>query len=70
MKKCKDCFWMRMDIEIEPKAPITKFYGEKVSPCNRFPQNILRHQKEPACGEFKIKTQEHGDTNEPTEKPN
>jgi len=55
MDKCKDCLYLRSDIEIPSQAPVTKYYGELCRPCNRFPQNILRHPEEPACGEFKPK---------------
>ena len=55
MKRCEDCKWLREDIKIKGTAPIPRYYGEFTSPCNKFPQNILRHGREPACGEFEPK---------------
>lgn len=52
--KCKDCKYLRTDIKIfGGKAVIPAEYGKYTHPCNRYPQNIMRAPKEPACGEFK-----------------
>lgn len=51
--ECKDCMWLRMNVRMVTEAELPKNYGKWVHPCNRFPQNIMRAPKEPACGEFK-----------------
>ena len=59
MKQCRDCKYFRADIVIPSDAPVVKQYGKVTSPCNRYPQNILRHRNEPACGEFKKRRLTH-----------
>ncbi len=54
--KCENCEYLRQDIRIfGGEAELPKKYGKFTSPCNRFPQNIMRSPKEPACGEFDIR---------------
>lgn len=55
MKQCKDCRYLRQDIKDFATSQVTRVYGGHTSPCNRYPRNILRSPKEPACGEFKEK---------------
>jgi len=51
--KCKDCIYLRHDVgPLNSKAPVPKMINELCWPCNRYPQNILRCEDEPACGEF------------------
>jgi hypothetical protein len=51
---CQDCRFLRQDIKILG-AEIPKKFGNFTNPCNRYPQNIMRSPKEPACGEFEEK---------------
>lgn len=54
--KCKDCKFLRDDAKMfGGNAELPKKYGEFTSPCNRYPQNIMRAPDEPACGEFQPK---------------
>lgn len=54
MKRCEDCEYLRTNIKnFDIKIPGK--YGDFTSPCNRYPRNIMRSPKEPACGEFKAK---------------
>ena len=52
--QCKDCRYLRIDIKcFGGVAELPAKYGKYTNPCNRYPQNIMRAPKEPACGEFK-----------------
>lgn len=54
--KCKDCGHFRTDIKVfGGNAGLSSKYGPFVNACNRYPRNIMRAPKEPACGEFKPK---------------
>lgn len=54
--KCKNCEFMRLDVKcFGDEEELPKKYGNYTSPCNRYPQNIMRSPEEPACGEFKKK---------------
>jgi len=47
---------MRVDVKsFGGTAELAKKFGKYTSPCNRYPQNIMRSPEEPACGEFKQK---------------
>ena len=60
MAKCKDCKYMRIKIkDFGGNAELPKKFGNFTSPCNRYPQNIMRSPEEPACGEFKDKDNEN-----------
>lgn len=51
--KCKDCEYLRTDVKrFAGEAILPAKYGKYTNPCNRYPQNIMRSPKEPACGEF------------------
>ena len=53
-KICKECEYLRTDVKVfGGNAELPMKYGNYTNPCNRFPQNIMRAPKEPACGEFK-----------------
>lgn len=53
-RRCKDCKYLRHNVrQFDNNATLPKQYGNYTSPCNRFPQNIMRSPEEPACGEFK-----------------
>jgi hypothetical protein len=54
MAKCEDCKYLRRDIK-DFDNHLPEKYGEFTNPCNRYPQNIMRSPKEPACGEFEAK---------------
>lgn len=59
--KCEDCKWLRDNVKLfgkEYNHALPAQYGDHTSPCNRYPQNIMRAPKEPACGEFKPKESE------------
>jgi len=52
-RRCENCRFLRQDIKcFGGTAELPKKYGKFTNPCNRFPQNIMRSPKEPACGEF------------------
>lgn len=53
--KCKDCKYLRVDIKCFGTTGLVEKYGKYTHPCNRYPQNIMRAPKEPACGEFEKK---------------
>ena len=56
MTRCENCEFLRHDVKnFAGIALLPKKYGNYTSPCNRYPQNIFRSPKEPACGEFKEK---------------
>lgn len=56
MAQCEDCNFLRQDIRIfGGNAELPKKFGKFTNPCNRYPANIMRSPKEPACGEFKEK---------------
>ncbi len=54
---CKECIYFRGDIvQTSDMEWLTERYDEKISPCNRYPQNVYRNRMEPACGEGKSLT--------------
>lgn len=58
--KCEDCKYLRSDIKkFGDIGELSSKYGKYTSPCNRYPQNILRAPKEPACGEFKPRKEQN-----------
>ncbi len=52
---CKDCLYLRTNLPVVSEFAIAVYHGKTVYPCNRYPQNILRHPDELACGEFQKK---------------